>query len=168
MALDIGQGPFDVYIDGVVIEGIESVDFTVEEETTDISTIQGQKVTIPKSHSAETVLTFVDTSISNLKKIVPSAWIANGAQVEGQLTGTVVANAEGAIALGAIGSSDAVTAALQIVPATGADEHTVTLFDGVATLSDITIEDQIVKAQVTIRSQATGVQILKGNVTVIS
>jgi hypothetical protein len=37
-----------------------------------------------------------------------------------------------------------------------------------STLSDITIEDQVVKATVTVRSEATGVQILKGAVTLVS
>jgi hypothetical protein len=169
MALDIGNGTFSVYYNYQEVEGIESVDFTVDEETVDISTIKGQKVTFPKNHSAEVKLVFVDTGIENLKKIVGDAWLDDGELVPGQPAGNVVNNDDGAIALGHTGSVEvALQAPLQLVPATGAGNHTITLFDGVATLTDITLEDQIVKAEVTIRSEASGVQILKGAVTLVS
>src|SRR4051794_20930678 len=169
MSLNIGNGEFSVFYNYQEVEGIESVDFTVDEQTVDISTIKGQKVTFPKSHSAEVKLTFVDTGIQNLKKIVGDAWLADGALVPGQPAGNVVNNDDGGIALGFTGSSEVtLKAPLQLVPATGAGNHTITLFDGVATLTDIALEDQVVKATVTVRSEATGVQILKGKVTLVS
>lgn len=170
MSLNLGQGPYDVYYDGQLLEGIETVAFTIAEDTASIATIEGQKITIVKAHSAEVKLTFVDTGIANLKKIVPDAWLSNGQQVNGQAAGNVVNFADGAIALGttASGGDSALTAPLQIVPSTGANDHTLTLFDGVATLTDIQIADQVIKADVTIRSEAVGVQLLKGKVTLIS
>src|SRR5215207_7191079 len=104
MALDIGNGEFSVYYNYQEVEGIESVDFTVDEETVDLSTIKGQKVTFPKNHSAEVQLTFIDTWIENLKKIVGDAWLDDGDLVPGQAAGNVVNNTDGGIALGFTGS----------------------------------------------------------------
>jgi hypothetical protein len=169
MALNIGKGTYAVYYNYQEVEGIESVDFQTDTETVDITTIKGEKVTFEKNHSAAVELTFVDTGIENLKKIVGDAWLDDAEQIPGQDTGNVVNNTDGAIALGYTGSvSVALQAPLQFVPAVGAGDHTITMFDAVATLSDITIEDQVVKATVTVRSEATGVQILKGAVTLVS
>jgi hypothetical protein len=168
MALNIGTGPFDVYVDAVLVEGTESVDLTVSEDTTDLSTIQGEKVTISKSHSAELKMTFIDTGITNLKKVVPGAFLANATQIDGQNTGTVVNNVHGAIALGAVGATETLLVPVQIVPQSGGGDHTVTMFDCEATLSGLSYEDQVVKAEVTLRSRATGVQLLKGAITYVS
>ena len=75
-------------------------------KTGDITTIKGEKVTFEKSRSVEVVLTFVDTSIANLKKIVPGAWLADDALITGQPAGNVVNNDDGAIALGRAGQLD--------------------------------------------------------------
>jgi hypothetical protein len=107
--------------------------------------------------------------VENLKKIVGDSWLDDGDLIPGQPAGNVVNNDDGGIALGYTGSvSVALQAPLQFVPAVGSGDHTITMFDAVATLTDITIEDQVVKATVTVRSEATGVQILKGAVTLVS
>ena len=168
MALNIGKGKYLTYYNYTELEGIENVDFTSDIETGDITTIKGEKVTFEKSRSVEVVLTFVDTSIANLKKIVPGAWLANAALVTGQPAGNVVNNATGAIALGRAANSTTLQKPLQFVPETGPEEHTITMFDAVASLTDFVIEDQVVKATVTVRCEATGIQVLKGGVTLIS
>lgn len=169
MALDIGHAAWAAYYNYQEIEGIETVEVTVDEETVDLTTIKGQKITFPKNHSAEVKLTFIDTGIANLKKIIPDAWLDNGELIPGQPAGNVVNNSAGAVAVGYTGSTEeTLQAPLQLIPDTGAGNHTITLFDGVATLTELTLEDQVVKAVVTIRSEASGVQITKGAVTLVS
>lgn len=166
MALDIGHANWSGYYNFLEIEGIESVDLTVDEETVDLTTIKGQKVTFPKNHSAEVKFTIIDTGIDNLKKIVESAWLANGTQVPGQPTGVVVSSTDGAVAVGYQSAEEVLHAPLQLVPDVGAADHTITVFDGVATITDVTLEDQVVKVEITIRSEASDIQILKGAVNI--
>jgi len=168
MSLNIGHANWSGYYDYQEVEGIEDVALTVAEETVDLTTIKGQKITFPKNHSAEVKLTFIDTGITNLKKIIPSAWLANGAAIPGQVAGTVVNSADGAVAVGYSSSEVTLHAPLQLIPDSGSADHTITLFDGVATLTDLTITDQVVKAIVTIRSEASDIQLLKGGITLIS
>ncbi len=168
MSLNIGHANWSGYYDFDEIEGIENVDLTVDEETVDLTTIKGQKVTFPKNHSAEVKITIIDTGITNLKKIVESAWLAVGAQIPGQTTGVVVSSASGAVAVGFNSSEVTLHAPFQLVPDTGAADHTITLFDGVASISDVTVDDQVVKVEITIRSEATDIQLLKGAVTLVS
>jgi hypothetical protein len=96
MALNIGKGTYAVYYNYQEVEGIESVDFQTDTETVDITTIKGEKVTFEKNHSAAVELTFVDTGIENLKKIVGDAWLDDGDR-PGQPAGNVVNNDDGAI-----------------------------------------------------------------------
>lgn len=169
MSLNIGHANWAAFYNYQEIEGIENVEVTVDEETVDLTTIKGQKITFPKNHSAEVALTIIDTGIENLKKIIPSAALVDGALIPGQPAGNVVNNDDGAVAVGYTGSTEeTLHAPLQLVPDTGSADHTITLFDGVATLTDLTIEDQVVKAVVTIRSEADSVQMLKGGVTLVS
>jgi hypothetical protein len=168
MSLNIGHANWSGYYEYQEIEGIESVDLTVDEETVDLTTIKGQKVTFPKNHSAEVKITIIDTGITNLKKIVESAWLAVGAQIPGQTTGVVVSSPSGAVAVGYNSAEVTLHAPFQLVPDTGAADHTITLFDGVASISDVTLDDQVVKVEITIRSEATDIQLLKGGVTLIS
>ena len=168
-ALNIGQGPYIVKYNGVEVQGIDTVTPTISEDTTDIDFISGQKVTITKSHSATVVLSFVDTSLDNLQNIVPGAYLAPGTAIEGQAAGNVV-GAQGAIAIGGSGSGGDITLTgpLEIIPATDAEDHALVLFDGVATITNFSITDQVLKVEVTVQSQATGVQMLKGSYTLVS
>src|SRR3978361_214464 len=100
MSLNIGHANWSGFYNNQEVEGIEDVSLTVAEETVDLTTIKGQKITFPKNHSAEVKLTFIDTGITNLKKIIPSAWLANGAAIPGQGSGTAVNSDECAVALG--------------------------------------------------------------------
>jgi hypothetical protein len=169
MSLNIGHANWAGYYNYQEIEGIENVEVTVDEETVDLSTIKGQKITFPKNHSAEIAITLIDTGIDNLKKIIPDAALDNGELIPGQPAGNVVNNSDGAVAVGYTGSTEAtLQKPLQLIPDTGAGDHTITLFDGVATLTDLTLEDQVVRAVVTVRSEASGVQIVKGKVTLVS
>lgn len=170
MALNIAAGTWAVKYNNQTLEGIEAAEPSLDQETTDITTIAGQKITKVTSRSAEIVLTAVDTGIDNLKNFLPDAWIAAGTQVDGQPATTVATTGgKGLITYGAPACGEvALTAPLQLIPCENPDEHTVTLYDGVAEMTDLQLEDGVLKVEVTIRSQAVGVQLTKGGVTFAS
>lgn len=168
MSLEIAAGTWAVKYDDETLAGIEAAEPSLSQDTVDIETLDGIKITKVKSRSAEVVITAVDTGIDNLKKILPDSWIAQGTQIEGQDTG-VLAKAgvgqKGVITYGAPACGTAqLTAPLQLVPCENPDEHTVTLFDGVAEMTGLELSDGVLKVEVTIRSQAVGVLLAKGDI----
>ena len=163
--LEIAAGSWAVKYNGETLVGIEAAEPSLEQDTIDIETLEGTKVTKTKTRSASVVLTIVDTGIDNLKKILPDNWVANATQMEGQAVGVVANATKGAITYGkpACGETQ-LTAPLQLVPCDNADEHTITLFDGVAELTGVSIDDTVLKLEVTVRSQAVGVLVAKGEI----
>lgn len=166
MALEIAAGTWEVHYNDETLQGIEAAEPSLDQETVDIETIEGLKITKVTSRSAEVVLTAVDTGIDNLKKILPDNWIAQGTQIDGQPVGTLAkagVGEKGAVVYGKPNCGTAqLTAPLQLVPCENPDEHTITLFDGVAEMTGLTLEDGVLKVEVTVRSQAVGVQLAKG------
>lgn len=166
MALEIAAGVWQAKYNDEVLQGIEAAEPSLEQETVDISTIEGISLTKVRSRSAEVVLTAVDTGIDNLKKLLPDNWIAQGTQIDGQPVGTLAKAGvaeKGAIVYGKPNCGTAqLTAPLQLVPCENPDEHTITLFDGIAEMTNVALEDGVLKVEVTIRSQAVGVQLAKG------
>jgi hypothetical protein len=171
MALEIAAGTWQVKYGADVLQGIESAEPSLSQETVDIETIEGLKITKVKSRSAEVVLTAVDTGISNLKKILPGNWIDKAVQIEGQPTGTVSkagVGELGAIVYGKPSCGTAVlTSPLQLIPCENPDEHTITLFDGVAELTNLELSDGVLKVEITVRSNAVGVMLAKGAITFV-
>jgi hypothetical protein len=163
--LEIGTGPWAVKFNGETLQGIEAADVSLEQDTVDIETLEGTKTTKTRMRSAEVVITAVDTGIDNLKKILPDNWIADATQIEGQPVGVVVSSTKGAIVYGKPTCGEAqLTAPLQLVPCGNPDEHTITLFDGVAEITGVSLDDGVKKVEVTIRSEAVGVLVALGNV----
>lgn len=166
MALEIAAGSWQAKYNDEVLQGIEAAEPSLDQDTTDITTIEGIKITKVTNRSAEVVLTAVDTGIDNLKKLLPDNWIDQGTQIDGQPVGTLAkagVGEKGAIVYGKPNCGTAqLTAPLQLVPCENPDEHTITLFDGVAEITGLSIEDTVLKVEVTIRSQAVGVQVAKG------
>jgi len=166
MALDIAVGTWQVKYNDETLQGIEAAEPALDQETVDITTIEGHNITKVRSRSAEVVITAVDTGITNLKKILPNNWLDSAAQIVGQPVGTVVANTAGAIVYGKpdCGTAELV-APLQLVPCDGVAAHTITLFDGVAEITNIALEDGVLKYEITVRSEAVGTQVAKGSIT---
>lgn len=166
MALDIAAGNWQAVYNGQALQGIESAEPSLDQDTVDITTIEGVKLTKVRNRSAEVVLTAVDTGIANLKKFLPDNWVAAATQIEGQAVGVKAkTGGAGVIAYGAPQCGEAqLTAPLQLVPCDNPDGHTLTLFDGVAELTNISIDDGVLKVEVTIRSQAVGTQAALGAV----
>lgn len=163
--LEIAAGAWAVKYNGETLAGIEAAEPSLDQDTVDIETLEGIRITKTRIRSAEVVLTVVDTGIDNLKKILPDNWIANATQIEGQATGVVANSAKGVIVYGKPACGEAqLTAPLQLVPCDNPDEHTVTLFDGVAEITGISLDDTVMKVEVTVRSQAVGVLVAKGDI----
>lgn len=165
--MDIAAGQWAVLYDGVELEGIESAEPGLDQETTDITGLNGVTYRRTRSRSAEVVLTVFGTGIDNLKKILPDNWVDAATQIPGQPTGTVAKTGEkGAILYGKPECGVArLTAPLQLVPCDNPDEHTVTLFDGVAELTGMPLDDGVLKFEITVRSEAVGTQLAKGAIT---
>lgn len=166
MAYEIAAGAWAVKYNGETVVGIEAAEPSLDQDTVDIETLEGVRVTKTRIRSAEVVLTAVDTGIDNLKKILPDNWLAQATAIEGQAEG-VVAKAgvgeKGVIVFGKPNCGEAqLTAPLQLVPCDNPDEHTVTLFDGVAEITGISLDDSVLKVEITVRSQAVGVLVAKG------
>lgn len=164
--MEIAAGNWQVKYNDEILSGVESAEPALDQETVDITTLDGFKTTKTKSRSAEVVLTFVDTGIDNAKLFLPDDWIAQGTQIDGQPVGTLAAagmSNKGVITYGKPSCGTArLTAPLQLVPCENPDEHTVTLFDGVAEMTNISLDDGVLKIEVTIRSNAVGVLLAKG------
>lgn len=167
MALEIAAGAWAVKYNGETLEGIEAAEPGLDQDTVDIDTLDGVRITRTRIRSAEVVLTVVGMGIDNLKKILPDNWIAAATQIEGQATGVIAKTGEkGAIIYGKANcGTAALTAPLQLVPCENPDEHTVTLFDGVAEITGMPLDDGVLKLEITVRSQAVGVQLAKGAIT---
>lgn len=165
--MDIAAGQWAVLYNGETIEGIESAAPGLDQETTEISGLDGVKYTRTKTRSAEVVLTVFGTGIANLKKILPDNWVDALTQIPGQPTGTVAkSGGNGVITYGKPECGTArLTAPLQLVPCENPDEHTVTLFDGVAEITDMPLDDGVLKFEITVRSEAVGTQLAKGAIT---
>lgn len=166
MALEIAAGPWQAMYNGQALQGIESSEPSLDQDTVDITTIEGVSLTKTRNRRASVVLTAVDTGIDNLKKFLPDNWVAAATQVEGQATGVKAkTGGKGLITYGKPDCGEAqLTAPLQLVPCDNPDEHTVTLFDGVAELTNISFDDGVLKVEVTVRSQAVGTQLAIGAV----
>lgn len=166
--MDIAAGAWDVLLPGsnVKLDGVESAEVNLDQDTTEIDGLNGVRYKRTRIRSAEVVLTVFGTGIDNLKKILPDNWLASATQIEGQPAGTVVSNTTGAIAYGKPNCGTArLLAPLQLVPCDGADEHTVTLFDGYAEITGMPLDDGVLKLEITISSEAVGVQLAKGAIT---
>lgn len=166
--MDIAAGAWDVLLPGTTqkVDGVESAEVNLDQDTTEIDGLNGVRYKRTRIRSAEVVLTVFGTGITNLKKILPDNWLAAAAQIEGQPVGTVVSNANGAIVYGKPACGQArLLAPLQLVPCEGTDEHTVTLFDGYAEITGVTLEDNVLKYEITVSSEAVGVQLAKGAIT---
>ncbi|MFA5172592.1 MAG: hypothetical protein WC426_13605 [Sulfuriferula sp.] len=164
--MEIAAGNWAVKYNDEVLSGVESAEPALDQETVDITTLDGVKITKVKSRSAEVVLTFVDTGIDNAKKFLPDNWLAQGTQIDGQPVGTLAkagVSEKGVIVYGKPNCGTAqLTAPLQLVPCENPDEHTITLFDGVAEMTNVSLDDGVLKIEVTVRSQSVGVQLAKG------
>jgi len=166
MSYEIAAGSWSVRYNGEIIKGIEAAEPNLEQDTVDIETLEGIRITKTRIRSAEVVLTAVDTGIDNLKKILPSNWVASATRIEGQSTGVVVSGTKGAIVYGKPGVGEVqLSAPLELVPSDNPGEHTITLFDGVAEITGISIDDSVLKVEVTVRSHAVGVLVAKGAIT---
>lgn len=165
--MDIAAGQWAVLYNGAEVEGIEAAEPGLDQETTTISGLNGVTYTRTRTRSAEVVLTVFGTGIDNLKKILPDNWVAAAAQIVGQETGVVAkAAGKGAIVYGKPACGVArLTAPLQLVPCENPDEHTVTLFDGVAEITGMPLDDGVLKLEITVRSEAVGTQLAKGAIT---
>lgn len=164
MALEIAAGPWQAMYNGEALQGIESTEPSLDQDTVDITTIEGVSLTKTRNRRASVVLTAVDTGIDNLKKILPDNWVAAATTIDGQAAGVKAkTGAKGAIVYGKPNCGDAqLTAPLQLVPCDNPDEHTVTLFDGVAELTNISFDDGVLKVEITVRSNAVGTQVALG------
>ena len=166
--MDIAAGSWDVLLPGssAKLDGVESAEVNLDQDTTEIDGLNGVRYKRTRIRSAEVVLTVFGTGITNLKKILPDNWLAAAAQIEGQPVGTVAAGANGVITYGKPNCGVArLLAPLQLVPCDGADEHTVTLFDGYADITGVSLDDGVLKFEITVSSEAVGVQLAKGAIT---
>lgn len=165
--MDIAAGSWAVLYNGETVEGIEAAEPGLDQETTTLTDLNGVTYTRTRSRSAEVVLTVFGTGIANLKKILPDNWVDAATQIAGQPTGTVAkAAGAGAITYGKPACGVArLTAPLQLVPCENPDEHTVTLFDGVAEITGMPLDDGVLKLEITVRSEAVGTQMAKGAIT---
>lgn len=167
--MDIAAGQWAVLVDGVELAGVEAAEPNVDQETVEITGLNGVKYKRTKSRSAEVVLTVFDTGIENLKKILPSNWVDQATQIEGQPTGVVAKAGGGEVGAITYGKPACGVARLlvplQLVPCDDPDQHTVTLFDGYAEITGMPFDDGVLKYEITVSSEATGVQLAKGAIT---
>lgn len=167
--MDIAAGSWDVLLPGTTekLDGVESAEVNLDQDTTEIDGLNGVRYKRTRIRSAEVVLTVFGTGIANLKKILPDNWLAAAAQIEGQPVGTVAkAAGAGVITYGTPNCGVArLLAPLQLVPCDNPDEHTVTLFDGYADITGVSLDDGVLKFEITVSSEAVGVQLAKGAIT---
>lgn len=165
--MDIAAGAWDVFLPtlGVKLDGVETAEPNLEQDTTEIDGLNGVRYRRTRIRSADVVLTVFGTAIPNLKKILPSNWLANATQIEGQPAGVEVANEGGAITYGRPQCGQArILIPIQLVPCDGANEHTITFFDGYAEITGMPLDDGVLKFEITVTSEAVGVQVAKGAV----
>lgn len=167
--MDIAAGSWDVILPstGETLEGVESAEPNLDQDQVEIDGLNGVRYKRTRIRSADIVLTVFGTGIDNLKKILPSNWVDQATQIEGQETG-VVAKAEGngVITYGKPNCGGTrLLAPIQLKPCDNPDEHTVTLFDGYAEITGMPLDDSVLKFEITITSEAVGVQLAKGAVT---
>jgi len=175
MALEVAGGQWAVKYNNQTLEGIEEVEVEVDREEAEVPDISGFTYRKTTNRTAEVVLTVYSTGIANLKKILPDFWQDQGTAIAGQPTGVVAKASGGTPAVTQVGvitfgtpkcgDTAQLSAPLQLIPCENPNQHTVTLFDGTAEITDLTIDDSILKIEVTVRSNAVGVQLAKGAIT---
>ena len=65
------KGPFNIKWGNNVLEDIESIDLSFDNESNDYSTVQGNKYTIKGAISASAEITFLASDVKSLAKVLP-------------------------------------------------------------------------------------------------
>lgn len=92
--MSLVKGPFDFKWGANELKNISeiSIDYTVD--TSDTTTLDGNRYTVQTGMGATVTLTLLDNDIASLAFVLPQFYVANGGQLS---TGETVTNPQGAI-----------------------------------------------------------------------
>jgi len=166
MAIDYAGSAWDLYVGTDKIEGVTEVTPNHSTDSSDITLINNSSFTVDGPATSSWDVSIADLGQTNLAKIIPQNVLAAGTQIPGQPTGTIAsADGDGVITFGTKDCEAVeVSEVARLVPC-GKPQHTEWLFDATATLTGKEISDGVMIYTVTLRSNATGVQSAKGDIT---
>lgn len=92
--MSLVKGPFNFKWGANNLNNVSEISVDYEVESSDTSTLDGNKYTVETGMSAMVTLTLLDNDIASLATVLPQYYVANGASLS---TGETVANSAGAI-----------------------------------------------------------------------
>lgn len=88
------KGPHTVEFGADTLTNIEEIDVEYETDTSDYSTVQGNKFVVDNTQSVTATLTLLTNDVPSMRVVLPSYFVANGGTLS---TGETVTDADGAI-----------------------------------------------------------------------
>lgn len=144
--MSLVKGPFTLKWGSNVLNDVEEVDLSLETETNEITTVQGNKIIIKTGLSASATLTLLSTDIASLATVLPQYYVAKDANMK---DGTQVKADEGAIDLAAASCESTTTKNNLDIKGCGANAPTIRLKDCSTEVDSADLGDGLLKVSIT-------------------
>lgn len=138
----IKKGPFTLKWGDNVIQDVEEIDFSLEVDSEDFSTVQGNTYTIDGAFKVSAELTILSTDIASLAAILPQYFVNNGEELS---TGETVNNATGALDIKAAACDEEATYNNLDIISCGSPGQVTRIVNARSRIVDIEIDDKIQK-----------------------
>lgn len=159
------KGPFNIVYGANTLAEISAIKVAYSVDTTDTSTVQGQKIRTYGAHQVILTVTFLQSDVASLAVALPQYFVANGGVLS---TGETITDPVGAIDLVPGGCASGSSAQDLIIYSCGTNAQVLRIVQAASEIDGLTMDEKSLTVDVNFVGVSTGATIQLFNTNAIA